>query len=962
MSTVPDAAARARERIRRFGERQPDALRLARYASLAVSVDAALLRALRRELLRGSDAGLEADVWFSPLTESVSTEGFVLDADVAAQLRDELAAELTKDGRQHALETSISITRRMHRHWPESLRTEERATGLALRAQGAAAPGDDLETVLRGLVKAMTEDAARGMEIARWAQRALRRLPKVARETEAALLLALGAAERLGMPIRFTPGDRSAPLPASTSWILPAGSFSRTTEVGVRRHDEGIEFMDAAQAPLQVNVPLTSPLYLEISWQAGSDRAVQTVSVAPGRMVSIPATATDVRLRTLAGAEFALESVATGEGTGPDVGPIITTDYLARASVLVIDDTLPRNVRVRTGFFVSPDSILTIWPREAPVDDTLTTLPFRVQWQGQFLEGRVGADRRPSDAVLIRLEHPVPDAVILHPSQRSLEPGVMWHSLDLVAVPPRLLHGTVKRGVETRDDHPMTADSLAWLDVQTPLGSWEALNGAPLVIDGELAGQFLPGPTEAAARPYAVLEPWLLDVVRPLAPARPVFVSYAARDEYGKGLEMDEAPLERLIKALREARLTPILDTELPSGIDPLIDAMNGTEGAAFVWTPVSQRTPEGAHLQRLALAYRNWAQPDFRLAAFRFRGDPPEGTPRSLTALVYLNLDRATDAELRDYAAEFAGAVNRAAIDDETGFAAVRRRLEELLEKIHTDPALPWSQELSSGRVVARSTESVINQGLFADLPWAGWVPRLPLPEARELIDIGTMFSFPAQTHEPLRALVRGAPGRRAFALNAMPVNVAHAVIRRAWIGRTPPRAIVFRDQSWEGDLSKPELVLERVHLAIAGALDCSSTEAQWALRHVRAPLFLIFLTRPLPPAGYVQKLLEMMPSAFLLFMMGNDGTTQGAGDVVVELPRLAPGADGEFLTAYKQLEYLVTPQASERIETPSEPPAVSGPSSSPSSQVPRGKTSATSKARKRKRAPTTPRKSGAS
>ena len=164
MSTTT-AAERARERIRRFGNQQPDALRLARYASLAVRVDAALLRALRVELLPGSDAGIEADLWFSTLTESVSSQGFVLDGDVVAQLRDELAAEKVDD-EQKALATAARITRDAHLQWPESLRLEERATALALRTPPPAGvpvpPEDDLETLLRGLVKAMTESPQRG--------------------------------------------------------------------------------------------------------------------------------------------------------------------------------------------------------------------------------------------------------------------------------------------------------------------------------------------------------------------------------------------------------------------------------------------------------------------------------------------------------------------------------------------------------------------------------------------------------------------------------------------------------------------------------------------------------------------------------------------------------------------------------------------------------------------------------
>ena len=899
-----DPAVRASERIRRFGERQPDALRLARYASLAVSVDAPLLRALRRTLLPGSDAGIEADLWFSPLTESVSAQGFVLDADVVAQLRDELAAELNDERQQATLDTSASVTARMHRHWPESLRLEERATALALRTPGAATAGEEtLETLLRGLVKAMTEDPTRGMEIARWAQRALRRLPKAARETEAALLLALGAAERLGMPIRFSPGDRPGPLPASSSWVLPAGTFSRQTDIGLRPHHDGIQFDLPEQAPLQVRLPLTTPLYLEISWQDGGARSVQTVSVAPGRTVPFPPTATDVRLRTLAGTEFALESEAAPAGTTQDARPL-QTEVLADACVQVIEDASPP--RAWTGFFVSRDTILTTWPPE-PRTESLVGTKLHVQWRGETLQGTLVAHQRPSTAVLIRLQHPVEGALVLHPHRPPLERGTEWETVDVHHTGPRLIGGIVEEAPRSEPDNPDGGVSLAWLRTNEPLESWEALDGAPLLVGGMLAGQFLPGPSSrAAARPYAAVEPFILEHVEPLEPRRTVFVSYAARDEYGKGLEMDEPALDRMLKALREAGLAPVVDTELPMGLDPLVKALNESDSAAFVWTPVSHATPESAHLERLALAYRNWVQPDFPLAAFRFRRErPPEGSPQSLTALVPLDLDRATDDELRQHTAAFARAVNRArVVDDQSGLEAVQQRLNQILEKKGTGLAPRLGSEL-------------IEKGVHADVDWESMILGLLPREPQELVDIATMFSFPAQTHEPLRTVANGDRSHRAFAINVLSVDVAHALIRRAWIGRTPPRSIVVGDEPTFSPLDS-WVVLDRVHSAIAEGLDCSHDDAGWALNQVQAPLFVILRLRPLPPPAYVQELLARVPTAFLFFLSGNEGARQGAKSHVIELPGLEPGGDFDFLQKLEWLRKLVAPRRREQGERP--------------------------------------------
>src|SRR3712207_7251477 len=62
-----------------------------------------------------------------------------------------------------------------------SIWAEELATILALRG----APTAEIEEALRPAVKAMVESDERGLEVARWALRALPRLPEAARRTEA---------------------------------------------------------------------------------------------------------------------------------------------------------------------------------------------------------------------------------------------------------------------------------------------------------------------------------------------------------------------------------------------------------------------------------------------------------------------------------------------------------------------------------------------------------------------------------------------------------------------------------------------------------------------------------------------------------------------------------------------------------------------------------------------------------
>ena len=55
---------------------------LAQHVAFAVRVDPALLRAARLELFPASDAGLEADLWLSPMVRFPMPSGITLDDQI----------------------------------------------------------------------------------------------------------------------------------------------------------------------------------------------------------------------------------------------------------------------------------------------------------------------------------------------------------------------------------------------------------------------------------------------------------------------------------------------------------------------------------------------------------------------------------------------------------------------------------------------------------------------------------------------------------------------------------------------------------------------------------------------------------------------------------------------------------------------------------------------------------------
>jgi hypothetical protein len=167
-------------------------------------------------------------------------------------------------------------------------------------------------------------------------------------------------------------------------------------------------------------------------------------------------------------------------------------------------------------------------------------------------------------------------------------------------------------------------------------------------------------------------------------------------------------------------------------------------------------------------------------------------------------------------------------------------------------------------------------------------------------------MFSIPPEAHRPLLDIVEGRARSGAFAIGAMPINVARAVVRRAWIGQAPPRAIEFREQSWS-ELTVRDIVT-RVSKIVAEGLGCDYPQARWLVGNARVPIILIFATRPVPTADYVEELRRALPDAVLLFLGWSPPMALPSS--VIPLPGFDGYQFASFLYAYKQLMELIEPR----------------------------------------------------
>jgi predicted glycosyltransferase len=112
------------------GVRDKDVVLLAEMVSLALKVDARLLRAARYRFVAWRGPDLEADLWHSPLVASAGASGLLLRPDVCAELRSRLAAD-----RDRCL-LARELIAEQHSWLPDTARFEEQLAYLALLPGG----------------------------------------------------------------------------------------------------------------------------------------------------------------------------------------------------------------------------------------------------------------------------------------------------------------------------------------------------------------------------------------------------------------------------------------------------------------------------------------------------------------------------------------------------------------------------------------------------------------------------------------------------------------------------------------------------------------------------------------------------------------------------------------------------------------------------------------------------------
>jgi beta-lactamase superfamily II metal-dependent hydrolase len=242
----------------------PGALELAALLPQAARIEPRLLRAVRIHVLPHRSAADEADLWSSDLVELRALDGMVLRADVQEWLRQRGRAALLKQGQRapvqvlaRRLHQANELLRQHHAQLPPLVQLEEEIAWLAM---AEPTPEPMIRQKLEMALAALVRDGRVG--VARWAARALPRLPEAARAMPTAWQLSVASRDR--MPA----GARVAPLAAPSGLrvvdLAALAPHLGRTPLGVRRIGDRLELGAVGPGGVALMVPASEPRFVTL--------------------------------------------------------------------------------------------------------------------------------------------------------------------------------------------------------------------------------------------------------------------------------------------------------------------------------------------------------------------------------------------------------------------------------------------------------------------------------------------------------------------------------------------------------------------------------------------------------------------------------------------------------------------------------------------------------------------------
>jgi elongation factor Tu len=296
VSPADDVAAQL---VRHVQQTRPGVVGLARLSAVATIVEPGLLRRLRLALEPTLDAGVEIDLWFSPLVQLASATALTLRSDVAALLRRELATQPLRP----TAERSRRIVQRAHLRHSDMLQLEEEIIWAAIVGDAAR-----IENAMRRVVATLLSDPREAPDVMRWFHQAQRRVPPEALESPSGRRLLTATALHLDRRVSSSIIG-SAAFPEGVEQLGPATIPTVPVAVGFEPGSLRFEPPDDSARDRTIDLPATTPLVIEARWTARSgQRRSEVVVASPGEHVVLEDAEEEVELRTLNGLRYRVSS------------------------------------------------------------------------------------------------------------------------------------------------------------------------------------------------------------------------------------------------------------------------------------------------------------------------------------------------------------------------------------------------------------------------------------------------------------------------------------------------------------------------------------------------------------------------------------------------------------------------------------------------------------------------------
>lgn len=287
--------------VSEFELNYPNSFTLALWSSLAARIEPELLRGLRLVFLPRSDAGSEADLWFSPLVQSYTTAEISFYPAVIAELHSRLEKLRLKGSENFDanLETANMVIKGTHQLAPSWIKMEEKITYLSFSSKPNRKA--EIRSLFESILRTMAEDRTRDRDFARWAVKALPQMPSFVKNTEPYQVVGLAASGLLGGRRILETLDFDF-LPVHQSLLAKIFQNIGRVQVNTRFTIDGIEFSTTTLShSIVFELPRTDPLSFHLSWHENQVPHDVSVNLQGSEIRKITLLPSKVSIRTLSG-------------------------------------------------------------------------------------------------------------------------------------------------------------------------------------------------------------------------------------------------------------------------------------------------------------------------------------------------------------------------------------------------------------------------------------------------------------------------------------------------------------------------------------------------------------------------------------------------------------------------------------------------------------------------------------